>query len=129
MSASMFNKPLSSFQQQMIADLNNGMLEVIVQHHGDRSRAQERSRPVRLQPNGVAVLIPHVTNEDSLVALLSNDEITQEVFNVLLEHAFETKNDVLLKLMLADTKMVAADKKMLNDEFRKRPYELACLLP
>lgn len=123
-----FNKPLSQYQQQMVADLNNGILENIVNRGGVRSRAPTNER-VHFRPTGVAILIPYVTNESSLAALLANDEITQDVFEALLENAFVQKNDVLLKLMLADPKMANVDKKMLNDEFRKRPYELACLLP
>lgn len=122
------NRPLSPHQQQMVADLNNGILEGIVHSRDVRSRAPMNER-VHFRPNGVAILIPHVTNESSLTALLANDEITQGIFNLLLENAFTQKNDVLLKIMLADPKMATVDKKMLNDEFRKRPYELACLLP
>lgn len=121
-------RPLSPYQQQLVADLNNGILEGIVQHQGVRSRAPINDERAHFRPNGIAILIPYVTNVDSLTVLLANDEITQGIFNALLENAFVQKNDVLLKLMLADPKIANVDRKMLNDEFRKRPYELACLL-
>lgn len=123
-----FNKPLSPYQQQMVDDLNNGILDGIVHSRDVRSRAPMKDERVHFRPTGVAILIPYVTNKDSLTVLLANDEITQGIFNLLLENAFIQKNDVLLKLMLADAKIDNVDKKMLNDEFRKRPYELARLL-
>lgn len=121
------NRPLSQYQQQMVADLNNGLFEHILQQHNVRARSSARE-PVWFHPDGIAILIPHVTNVDSLNVLLANDEITQDIFNALLENALEKKNNILLKVMFADVKMAAADKKMLNDEFRKRPYELVYLL-
>lgn len=116
------SKPLKPHEQHLIDSLNNGRTEVLIVPNVNRSRSINHSN------KSIINLIPHVTNINSLQLLLQNPEITNDVFNKLLFDAFAKKNDVLLKQMLHDDKMSSVDKKLLNDEFKKRPYELAVLL-
>lgn len=125
-SKNMFNRPLIPRQQQMIDALNAGQsLESML----PPPELTASLNALNIYPNNLANLVPHITNVDSLTALLADAEITQDVFNVLLEDALDKHNCVLLKLMLADAKMADADKRMLNDAFKKRPYEMMCLMP
>jgi len=115
-------KPLKPHEQHLIDSLNNGRIEALIVPNVNRSRSINHSN------KSIINLIPHVTNINSLQLLLQNPEITNDVFNMLLFDAFDKKNDVLLKQMLLDEKMSSVDKKLLNDEFKKRPYEMALLL-
>jgi len=116
------HKPLKPHEQHLIDSLNNGRTEVLVIPNINKSRSINHSTKTIIN------LIPYVTNINSLQLLLQNPEITNDIFNTLLFDAFEQKNDVLLKQMLLDEKMSSVDKKLLNNEFKKRPYELALLL-